>query len=317
MSWLLFIDESGHDHKTTPLEVRGGVALHAKKVWDFITGWQRLERDCFGALLAEFGKEAKGEKLLDKDRWKWAAQSERMPDDLRRKHVLRFLNAGPAGQSPRRDDFTAYGQASLEMARGAFDLLQAHDARLFATAIPRGVKAPAGYAHGDYLRTDHVYLFERFFYFLEEKHEHGLMVMDQSDTKLDRQFVSRIESYFTKTAVGRNRSYWIVPAPLFVASDMTIGVQAADLCLYALNWGFRPHEWGDLETRDEIAKEFGPKLARLQWQGEGYRDGRVYRSRGVSLVRDPYHTAQKEGGNAPDFARERRQVRASVGEDGL
>ena len=25
MSWLLFIDESGHDHRTMPLEVRGGV----------------------------------------------------------------------------------------------------------------------------------------------------------------------------------------------------------------------------------------------------------------------------------------------------
>lgn len=29
MSWFLFLDESGHDHKTMPYEVRGGIALHA------------------------------------------------------------------------------------------------------------------------------------------------------------------------------------------------------------------------------------------------------------------------------------------------
>ena len=28
MSWLLFLDESGHDHRHMPYEVRGGVALH-------------------------------------------------------------------------------------------------------------------------------------------------------------------------------------------------------------------------------------------------------------------------------------------------
>ena len=31
MSYLLFLDESGHDHRTMPYEVRGGVALHASE----------------------------------------------------------------------------------------------------------------------------------------------------------------------------------------------------------------------------------------------------------------------------------------------
>ena len=38
MSWLLFMDESGHDHKNTPLEVRGGIALHAKDIWVVLSG---------------------------------------------------------------------------------------------------------------------------------------------------------------------------------------------------------------------------------------------------------------------------------------
>ena len=28
MAWLFFIDESGHDHRNTPYEVRGGLAMH-------------------------------------------------------------------------------------------------------------------------------------------------------------------------------------------------------------------------------------------------------------------------------------------------
>ena len=36
MSWLLFLDESGHDHKQLPYEVRGGIALHARQLWPFV-----------------------------------------------------------------------------------------------------------------------------------------------------------------------------------------------------------------------------------------------------------------------------------------
>lgn len=38
MSWLLFMDESGHDHKNMPYEVRGGVAIHAGQLWPFVQG---------------------------------------------------------------------------------------------------------------------------------------------------------------------------------------------------------------------------------------------------------------------------------------
>jgi hypothetical protein len=183
----------------------------------------------------------------------------------------------------------AYGQASLEMARGIFELLASHDVNVFASTIARGTKPPVGFTQVEYLRKDHVFLFERFAYLLESQKVHGLIVMDGSERQLERRFVERMESYFTKTAVGRNRSYWIVPAPLFVSSEMTFAVQAADVCLYCINWGFRLNSWPErLGRREEIASEFGPKLQRLQWHGEGYRDGQVYRSWGIVLVQDPY-----------------------------
>ncbi|WP_374631480.1 DUF3800 domain-containing protein [Ferrovibrio sp.] len=289
MSWLFFMDESGHDHKNMPLEVRGGVTLHTKKLWSFIQGWQRLEQDAFGVNLRDFGKEAKGYKLLDRDRIKWAKQTSAMPNADRRKYARTFLQKGRDKAQPTSTEFAAYGQACIEMARGVFDLLSASEAILFAAAIPRGVKRPEQQRDVDFLRKDHVFLFERFFYFLEAKAEHGLIVMDESEKNLDKAFVSRIEAYFTRTATGRNRTQWIIPAPLFVSSDMTYAVQAADISLYAINWGFRRQNFGTtLETREEIAAEYGPKLSRLEWEGDGYRDGRVFRTHGFVYVPDPY-----------------------------
>jgi hypothetical protein len=63
MSWLLFMDESGHDHKQMPYEVRGGVAIHASRLWPFIQSVQRMELDCFGAALTLYKKELKGSTL--------------------------------------------------------------------------------------------------------------------------------------------------------------------------------------------------------------------------------------------------------------
>lgn len=61
MNWLLFLNESGRDHKTASLEVRGEVAIPASKLRGFIQAWQRLERDCFRVLLSVFvGEAARG-----------------------------------------------------------------------------------------------------------------------------------------------------------------------------------------------------------------------------------------------------------------
>jgi len=51
MSYLLFLDESGHDHKTMPYEIHGGVALHASKLWPFVKALTNLEQAAFGDFL--------------------------------------------------------------------------------------------------------------------------------------------------------------------------------------------------------------------------------------------------------------------------
>lgn len=293
MSWLLFLDESGHDHKQMPYEVRGGVALHVGEVWPFIKDVQRLELASFGTELHQFRKEIKGCKLIGSDRFKWAAQASLMADEERRNHCRRFLTRGLEKQAPKRSEFTAYGQACLEMARGMFQLLRDHKARLFAAAIPRGAARKPVSPADEYLRKDQVFLLQRYFDFLEAEREHGLLVFDEQDDASDHQFVRRLERYFTRTQTGRYRSAWIVPAPLFVSSHLTYPVQAADLTIYALNWGFRlPSRGMDAPTRQEVADEFGPWISQLQFRGESYREGSVYPEFGIVFVPEPYSSRE-------------------------
>ncbi|MBI5561995.1 MAG: hypothetical protein HY894_03950 [Deltaproteobacteria bacterium] len=103
-----------------------------------------------------------------------------MTDEVRRKHCVGFLEKGLAKKAPENVEFTAYGQACIEMARSIFDLLYRHEAALFAAIIPCGVLKPDGYEAGEFLRKDQVFLLERFFYFLKSKNEDGLLIFDES-----------------------------------------------------------------------------------------------------------------------------------------
>ncbi len=289
MSILLFLDESGHDHKNAPYEVRGGIALHASRLWPFVRDIKRLEEACFGASLRRYKTEIKGHRLLDKKRFAWASQDGRLDALARRKYAVGFLNKGTQKEAPTRIEFTAYGQACLEMVRGMFETLRDHEARVFATAIPCSVEKPPTLEAEEYLRKDYVYLLERFYYFLEEKKETGLLVVDQTDQSEDRRFVRRLERYFTVTQPGRVRSARIVPSPFFVSSDMAYPIQVADVCIYCVNHAFRlPGKGMNAPTRPEVQAESLDHLSDLQWKGPGYRDGKVFNSFGIDFVPNPY-----------------------------
>ena len=289
MTWLFFIDESGHDHKTMPYEVRGGFAIRVDRLWNFVQDMQKLEIESFGCKLTQYNKEIKGSTLVDRKRFRFSQQENIMLDHHRQILCRRFFIKNLTKSIPRREEFSAYGQACIRMAQQTFSLLKKHQAVVIATAIPRGAMKPSGYGLDNYLRKDIVFLLERFFYFLERESTHGILIMDETEKSQDRRFVSRIEAYFTKTSIGRYRTARIVPAPFFVSSDMTPAVQAADLCIYCINWGFRlPNRGMNAESRQEIARMFGRHLADLQFRGQGYRNNRIFDTYGITYVPDPY-----------------------------
>lgn len=296
MSYLFFMDESGHDHRQMPYEVRGGFAIHARKLWSFVQRIMELEQVAFGHALREQGKEFKGSKLLDKDRCKWAKQSEPFDDVQRRKLCAAFLHKSHNKLQPTRDEFTAYGQACMRMARGVFDTLHAHDCVVLASAIVRGAPRNRTAESDGMLRKDLVYLFERYYYLLEDRDETGLIVMDETEKMEDRRFLSRLERYFKSTSKGRLRTTRIVPSPFFVASDMAYPIQVADVIIYAINWGFRlPGIGMDAPGREEIVQEFGPILNNLQYRGSTYHDGVEYPTHGIVLVKEPYTGHRDKG----------------------
>lgn len=292
MSYLFFIDESGHDHKNCPYEVRGGIVIHAASLWSFIQQFRDLEIATFGVELAEFGIELKGSHLLEKKRFKYAHQGALLDDAARRKHAHAFLNRGRTKTSPTEIEFRAFGQACIEMARGVFRLLQSHESKIFAAVVPRSTKKPQTFQADEYLRKDQVFLLERYFNFVSSKSETGLLVFDETDRSADRTFIRQIERYFTKTSQGKFRATSIVPVPMFVSSDLTKAIQAADICIYALNWGFRVPKGMDAEVRQEIADEFSAWIASLQASGRTLDGTASYSWYGVVYIPDPFGTAQ-------------------------
>ncbi len=48
-----------------------------------------------------------------------------------------------------------------------------------------------------------------------------------------------LTNYFKKTSKGRQRSGLVIPEPFFVHSDLTTGIQIADLIAYIISWGLR------------------------------------------------------------------------------
>jgi hypothetical protein len=248
-------------------------------------------------MLSRYGVEVKGAKLLAKKSFKWCRQQPLFQDEVRRKYATSFLERGVRREEPHAFEFAAYGQACLQYANDIFRLLREHEARVFACMIPRGVQRPDSYEAKAFLRKDHVFLLERFFYFLRAQKEDGLLVFDQSDKALDREFVRRVTRYFVRSYKGRYRAGRVVPVPLFVSSDMAYGIQAADVVIYAINWGYRRDTWdAPGENREEISQQFGPWLNALQFRGRTQRKGKTLRVYGIIRVCDPYRSrnAQKK-----------------------
>ncbi len=288
------MDESGHDHRIMPLEVRGGIAIHASGIWDFVKDFQKAEKEAFGFQLAERGMELKGSKLLARKRLEWAEQEENLDRESRIKGVSRFVTKSQQKGAPSKRDFTAFGQANRLLASKIFRLLEKHEAVLFASVIPRGVKPPKDFKFKNYLRKDHIFLQERFYWFLEKKQENGFFVMDQTEKQNDRRYISRLHDYYTKTRNGRRRAKWIVPSPMFVDSELAPGVQAADLCLYCINWGFRRPEWKFRGNhREDIRKNYSGLCGKLQYKGDSCEDGVMRRLYGIVFVPDPYQGRRK------------------------
>lgn len=291
MSYLLYMDESGHDHFRLPYEIRGGLCIHARDSWTFTRRMRGIEGHCFGDMLSNYGSEIKGEKLFRRQRFDWAKYYDKFSTEERQVLCRRFLAQTARGQNPGREAYCAYGQASLLFAAELLRLIRRMRIHAFASIITRASgKRPTG-VDPDYVRRDIARLLQRFSWFLEQADDTGIIVLDESDREDDKRFLRKVERYFSIHEGGRTIAKRILPTPLFVGSDMSYPVQAADVLIYAMNTGFRSSELGIVspEVRPEVQDLIGSLILPTVMEIERTReDGSAFTSASVFLERFPW-----------------------------
>ena len=147
-------------------------------------------------------------------------------------------------------EFTAYGQAACAFVKRILGICTQYHAKTFAALV--NTNAPRA-ADPNLLRRDYAFLFQRFFYYLEDRSatEMGLVVFDELEKARSRILIEQMARYFIETEKGYQRGSRIVPEPFFVHSDLTTAVQLADVVAYCFNWGTRLNKMTEL-TRQEI-----------------------------------------------------------------
>ena len=97
------------------------------------------------------------------------------------------------------------------------------------------------------------------------------MVFDELEKSKSHLLIDQMHRYFAETAVGRQRASRIVPEPFFVHSDLTTGVQIADLVAYVVSWGFRTARMTK-PGRPELS-DLAKQVARLRYRAMRERRG--------------------------------------------
>jgi hypothetical protein len=221
MAFFLFVDESGQDHHDSPYEVLAGVAISDIDLWDFIRRAHELETSCFGRKYRDNGNEIKARTFLKRKTFRLANQLPALPLAERAALAKLALNDG---RKVTKVQLTALAQAKLDYSRRLLELCNQFGFKVFASIIGDEDSIPV---NKEMLRKDYIYLFERFYYFLEDKEDEsrGIVVFDELDKSASHLLLGQMDRYFKRTSKGRSRARLIIPEPFFVHSDLTTGIQ--------------------------------------------------------------------------------------------
>ena len=290
MAWFLFIDESGHDRRASLYEVLAGIAIHKQTLREVVDELHAAEIHSFGRRYSGGNRELKGSKLLKRKVFRHRDLNAEVDEAGIPVLARAALDDGAGADAPM---LKALALAKLAYVASVFDICARLGCRAFASIVETGAH-PTG---GNGLRKDYAYLFERFFYFLEDSDadEQGVVVFDELEKSKRHLLIDQMHRYFAETAGGRHRASRIIPEPFFVHSDLTIGVQIADLVAYVISWGFRT---------PRMTKPPRAELADLAKQVAGLRYRAVRERRGnpqfviwsVALIADLRTQAERDDG---------------------
>jgi hypothetical protein len=263
MAWFLFIDESGQDGHESPYEVLAGIAISDESLWSLVKEIHDSELAHFGRRYSGGPSELKGRKILKTKTFKLAQLNcQVLPHEVPTL-AKESLDDGATNSSVRH--LKGLALAKIDYVSDVFSHCDRFGCKIFASVVEQN--APQTTSGG--LRKDYTYLFQRFFYFLEDEStstgtpQRGIIVFDELDKSRSHILIDQAHRYFKETATGRARASLIIPEPFFVHSDLTTGVQLADLVAYCISWGFRTSQMHK-PKRAELAP-YVNQIARLRY----------------------------------------------------
>lgn len=285
---LLFVDESGQDHKGMPCEVLAGVAVAESNYWNLIRAIRFAEQSHFGDYLRNLRcTEVKARKLLSREIFRNAQQDIVISDTDISELANSFLKKGMEDKklkrsesSCNRKEFVGYARSVLNFINNVLDIAANHNVKIFASVVDANA---AKFATEHILQRDFTYLFERYFYYLNED-ERGLVVFDELEKSKAQKLIQQMASYFLGTDTGKFRSSRIIPEPFFVHSELTTGIFLADMAAYIIGWSWRLKTMPQ-QYREEL-KPYARKLDLMQYEGEKPKlngDG-VWKLRGITYI---------------------------------
>jgi hypothetical protein len=259
MAYFLFIDESGHDRKEAPYEVLAGISVRDSDLWNLINSLHDAEVRCFGQRYSQGYAELKGRKILKKKVFEHLQLSFSIPQEDVAVLASAALNNGAEASAKH---LKALAMAKVKYVEDVLNICSRFHCQVFASVVETDAEATSS----DGLRKDYAYLFERFFYYLDDQRprEQGIIVFDEIAKAQSHLLVNQASEYFKTTATGRLRSNLIILEPFFVHSELTTGIQLADLASYIISWGFRTSQITK-PARVELAR-FAEQVSSLRYK---------------------------------------------------
>ncbi len=247
------------------------MAIRDNSLWSLVQEIHKAEVARFGRRYSDGVRELKGKQILKRKVFRHAQLGCELPENEIPALAKAILDDGASRDTERH--LKALALAKIAYVEDVFSICEGYQSRAFASIVAKD----APQSRSDGLRKDYAYLFERFFYFLEDKKdtsgypEQGILVFDELEKAKSHLLVDQAHRYFKETTTGRSRSSLVIPEPFFVQSDLTTGVQIADLVAYCVSWGFRLPSM-HLPAREEL-KPYQEKLKRLRYCSRREKEG--------------------------------------------
>lgn len=243
--YFLFIGGSGYDPGPSPYEVLAGVVVEDRDLWNLVQAMVDAEVRHFGRRLGQTASDVRARQLLKKKVFRLGRQLRLLRPEDRRSLAKACLDSPGTA---RIGELTALAQAKLAYVGEVLDLCARFRCRFLASIVNKTSPVPGP----DQLRKDYAYLFERFFYLLDDlkPSPNGIVVGDSRQGARSHLLATQMAHYFRVSPRGRQRAALVVPEPLFAHGELAAGLEAASIVAYLTSWGFRTKELVIPERRE-------------------------------------------------------------------